>query len=313
MTTTSSNAQSHTQASDTTYSADQVVWIDGKHVPAGQASVSVFDHGLLYGDGIFEGIRAYNNRVLKLGSHLKRFYDGARAICLEIPYTPEELTHAVKDTLAANNITDGYIRLVVTRGTGTLGLNPFLCKRATVFAITANIAMYPQELYDTGLEIITAGTIRNHPAALDPRIKSLNYLNNIMAKIEGINANVLETLMLNHQGQVAECTGDNIFRVNYEGDNIVLRTPPASAGALEGITRALVMDIARDAGYIVEESNMTRYDLMTADEVFLTGTAAEVIAVTKLDQRPINDGKPGRITNDLIKRFRQVVANAPED
>lgn len=292
---------------------DQNVWINGQLVSAAQASVSVFDHGLLYGDGVFEGIRAYNGRILKLVTHLKRLQDGARAIALDIPYTTDELAQAVKETAQSNGITDGYIRLVVTRGTGPLGLNPFLCKRPTVFIIATTIKLYDQELYDNGLAIVTSGTIRNHPAALDPRIKSLNYLNNILAKIEGLNANVQETLMLNHKGEVAECSADNIFIVNTVKDEVVIKTPPPTAGILEGITRQLVIDLAREAGHTVLETEMSRYDLLTADEVFLTGTAAEVIAVTEIDMRKIGTGSPGPITQSLVKQFKELVKNAPED
>jgi branched-chain amino acid aminotransferase len=278
------------------------IFMSGKLVDEQDAKVSVFDHGLLYGDGVFEGIRAYNNRVFMLDEHIDRLYDSAKAIVLEIPMTKEEMSQAVVDTCKANGIADGYIRLVVTRGVGTLGLNPYLCKKAEVIIIADSIALYPQELYDNGLRIITAGTVRNHPEAINPRIKSLNYLNNVMAKIEAINAGCMECLMLNPQGQVAEASGDNVFAIK----NGVITTPPSWCGALEGLTRNKVMEIARASGYEVREGVMARYDLFVADEVFLTGTAAEVIAVVEVDKRVIGDGKPGVITRELCSRFGEV-------
>ncbi len=293
--------------------ADSRVWINGELIPADQASISVFDHGLLYGDGIFEGIRAYNGRVLKLTSHLKRLYESAGYISLKMPYSIDELDQAVRETLAANDKTDGYIRLCVTRGTGTMGLNPYLCEKATVFIIVCDIKLYPAEMYEHGMAIITAATIRNHPEALSPRCKSMNYLNNIMAKIEAINAGVAEAIMCNHQGHVAECTGDNLFLVKHESDKPVLITPGLNAGILEGITRNLVIELAEEAGIEVRQMDVTRYDVYTADELFLTGTAAEVIPVTKVDARPIGTGKVGPISQQLITRFREVVDNAPED
>ena len=289
--------------------SEKQVWINGQLVPASQATVSVYDHGLLYGDGVFEGIRAYGGRVLKMRSHLLRLLDSARAIALSVPYSVEQLESAIRQSLRANGLRDAYIRLVVTRGAGPLGLNPYQCRQPVVFVIADSIQLYPQEMYERGLEIVTAATIRNHPAALSPRVKSLNYLNNIMAKVEGIKAGCAEALMLNHIGLVAECTGDNIFIVRA-GE---LRTPPVHAGILEGITRNLVIDLARSMGLAVREPDMTRHDIYTADECFLTGTAAEVIPVTKLDARPIGDGKPGPLTLKLIAAFRQLVAHAPED
>ncbi len=275
------------------------IFLSGKLVDEKDAVVSVFDHGLLYGDGVFEGIRAYNGRVFLLDEHVERLYDSAKAIALDIPMSKSEMSQAVVDTCKANEIKDGYIRLVVTRGKGTLGLNPYLCDKAEVIIIAAKIQLYPQELYDNGLKIVTVGTIRNHPEAINPRIKSLNYLNNVMAKIEAINAGCMECLMLNHKGEVAEASGDNVFAVK----NGVLTTPPSTCGALEGLTRMKVIQIAREAGYTVEESPMARYDLYVADEVFLTGTAAEIISVVDIDKRVIGDGKPGSVTADLAKRY----------
>jgi branched-chain amino acid aminotransferase len=277
------------------------IYLDGHLVDEKDAVVSVFDHGLLYGDGVFEGIRAYNGRVFLLDEHIDRLYDSAKAIALEIPMTKETMVQAVIDTCKANELSDGYIRLIVTRGNGTLGLDPFLCKKARIIIIAAKIQLYPQDLYDSGLKIITAGTIRNHTEAINPRVKSLNYLNNILAKIEAINAGCMECIMLNTLGQVAEASGDNVFAVK----NGVISTPPSSCGALEGLTRNRVMELAEKAGYEVRESVMARYDLYVADEVFLTGSAAEIISVTEIDKRPIGTGKPGRITTELSAAYAE--------
>ncbi len=277
------------------------IFLGDKLVDEKDAVVSVFDHGLLYGDGVFEGIRAYNGRVFLLDEHIDRLYDSAKAIDLNIPMGRDEMARAVVDTCKANEISDGYIRLVVTRGKGTLGLNPYLCKKAEVIIIAASIQLYPQELYDNGLKIVTVGTVRNHPEAINPRIKSLNYLNNVLAKIEAINAGCLECLMLNHKGEVAEASGDNVFAIK----NGVITTPPSSCGALEGLTRNKVMELARDAGYEVRESVMARYNIYVADEVFLTGTAAEVISVVDIDKRKIGDGKPGGITKELASLYAE--------
>jgi branched-chain amino acid aminotransferase len=247
----------------------------------------------------------YNGRVFLLDEHIDRLYDSAKAIVLNIPMTKKEMVKAVLETCKANDISDGYIRLVVTRGKGTLGLNPYLCEKAEVIIIAAKIQLYPQELYDNGLKVVTVGTIRNHPEAVNPRIKSLNYLNNIMAKIEAINAGCMECLMLNHKGEVAEASGDNIFAVKHG----VITTPPSSCGALEGLTRNKVMELAREAGYEVREAPMARYDLYVADEVFLTGTAAEIISVVDVDKREIGKGKPGTVTNQLAKLYH-VCANS---
>jgi branched-chain amino acid aminotransferase len=275
------------------------IYMSGKIVDEADAKVSVFDHGLLYGDGVFEGIRAYHGKVFLLDEHVDRLFDSARAIALTIPMTKAEMAEAVVETCRANNMESGYIRLIVTRGVGTLGLNPYVCKKPEVIVIAAGIQLYPPELYVTGMAVVTVGTIRNHPEAINPRVKSLNYLNNVMAKIEAINAGVMECVMLNPQGQVAEASGDNIFIIK----NGVLKTPHVWCGALDGITRGAVMDIARTAGVPVQEDVLQRYDLYTADEVFLTGTAAEIIAVTNVDRRPIGDGKPGPVTLNLLERF----------
>jgi branched-chain amino acid aminotransferase len=279
------------------------IFLGGQLVDEADAKISVFDHGLLYGDGIFEGIRAYHGKVFLLQEHVKRLYESAKAIALEIPMNQEEMANAVIETCRANDLKEGYIRLVVTRGVGTLGLNPYLCKKPEVFIIAAKIQLYPAELYETGMKVVTVGTVRNHPEAINPRIKSLNYLNNVMAKIEAINSGVLECIMLNGQGQVAEASGDNIF-VLKDG---ILKTPPVWCGALDGLTRRAVMQIAEEAGYQVKEVVLQRYDLFTADEMFLTGTAAEVIAVIDVDRRSIGDGTPGPITVDLQKRFKEFI------
>ncbi len=280
-----------------------VVYINGQLYPKEEAKISVFDHGLLYGDGVFEGLRSYGGKVFRLEQHLKRLWDSAKALRLEIPLSPEALGQAVVDTLRVNNIQDGYIRLVVTRGVGTLGLDPNRCSEPQVIIITDFITLYPEKDYREGLSIITASTIRNHPAALSPRIKSLNYLNNILAKIEGQQAGCVEALMLNHRGEVAECTGDNLFLVRAG----VLQTPPIDAGILEGITRDAVIELATEAGVPVREQALTKHDVYIADECFLTGTAAEVIPVVRVDSRVIGDGHPGPITRDLSRRFRELI------
>lgn len=283
-------------------SANLLIYLDGKLVPESEAKISVFDHGLLYGDGVFEGIRIYNGRVFRLTEHLNRLYDCAKAICLTIPLSYEEMEKATLETVAANNLRDGYIRLVITRGVGSLGLNPYQCPKASVIIIASSIALYPAERYELGLKLITCGTRRPNSAALSPQVKSLNYLNNIMAKIECMQAGCDEGIMLNDQGFVAECTGDNVFIVK----NGRVTTPPISSGALDGITRRVVMEILAGMGISCTESVMTRFDIYTADECFLTGTAAEVIAAVEYDRRPIGDGKPGKLTNDLIKRFKEI-------
>lgn len=275
------------------------IYIDGKYYDEKNAKVSVFDHGLLYGDGIFEGIRAYNGRVFKLKEHIDRLFYSAKAILLEIPISHAEIMKAVVDTCRKNKLRDGYIRLLVTRGIGTLGLNPNRCKRPSVIVIADKIQLYPKEMYDNGMAIVTVPTTRNLHNAVNPAIKSLNYLNNILAKIEANIAGVEEAIMLNADGYVAECTGDNIF-ILKDGK---MFTPPLSAGALYGITRGVVMDMAREAGIEVSEPNLTRYDVFNADECFLTGTGAELIPVTKVDGRVIGTGKPGSITKSLVKSY----------
>ncbi|MCA8983291.1 MAG: branched-chain-amino-acid transaminase [Planctomycetaceae bacterium] len=278
------------------------VYMNGQLVPREQAVVSVFDHGLLYGDGVFEGIRVYGKRVFLLKEHVERLYESARAIRLVIPISQAEMVAAVEQTVAANQIGDGYVRLVITRGAGSLGLDIRRTSHPQVIIIADNISLYPRELYETGLKLITASTIRNHPQALSPRIKSLNYLNNIMAKIEGTDADCLEALMLNHKGEVSECTGDNIFIVKHG----IIKTPPTDAGILEGITRYAVIRLARQAGLTVQEVSLTRHDVYVAEECFLTGTAAEVIAAVSLDGRSIGAGVPGPITKDLKSRFEKL-------
>jgi branched-chain amino acid aminotransferase len=278
------------------------IYIAGKLYDKEDAKISVYDHGLLYGDGVFEGIRSYSGNVFRLDEHLERLWNSAKAIWLEIPMSREEMAKAIRDTLAANGILDGYIRVVVTRGIGTLGLDPNRCATPQVIIITDLISLYPDELYRQGLEIVTVSTVRNHPAALSPRVKSLNYLNNILAKIEGLQAGCDEALMLNHKGEISECTGDNIFLVRRRK----LLTPPNDAGILEGVTRSAVIELARAAGIEVAETPLTKHDVYIADECFLTGTAAEVVPVVKVDSRRIGDGSPGPITCDLMTRFHQL-------
>ena len=278
------------------------VYISGKLYDKADAKISVFDHGLLYGDGVFEGIRIYHGKVFKLKEHVDRLFESARAIKLEIPMTREQMTKAIEDTVAANNKRDGYIRPLVTRGAGTLGLDSRKTSDPQVIIIVDDISLYPPELYENGLEIATVATIRNHPAALNPRIKSLNYLNNIMAKMEGIQQGCLESLMLNHKGEISECTGDNIFLVKAGR----LQTPPPDAGILKGVTRGVVIELAREAHIPVEEVSLTRHDVFTADECFLTGTAAEIIPVVKCDGRVIGTGKPGPMTKQLREAFQKL-------
>jgi branched-chain amino acid aminotransferase len=279
------------------------IYISGKLYDKADAKISVYDHGLLYGDGVFEGIRSYSGRVFRLAKHVERLFESARSIHLEIPLSRDEMAQAIVETVAANRLSDAYIRAVVTRGAGSLGLDPRKTTDPQIIIIADAISLYPAELYEHGLKIITAGTQRTHPGALNPRIKSLNYLNNILAKIEGTNAGCLEALMLNHKGEVAECTGDNIFIVR-RGQ---LLTPGIDAGILEGITRDAVIELARGAGITVVERSMDRHDIYTADECFLTGTAAEVIPVVECDGRSIGSGKPGPVTLDLLRRFHTLV------
>jgi branched-chain amino acid aminotransferase len=275
------------------------IWLNGKLVDEADAKISVFDHGLLYGDGVFEGIRVYNSRVFELQAHIDRLYDSALGIRLDIALSKKKMKDAIIETVRANNIIDGYIRLAVTRGIGTLGLNPFVCENASIFIIADSIQLYPEELYEKGLKIISATTVRNHPLSVPPQIKSLNYLNNILAKIEALDNDVPEAVMYNHLGYVAEATGDNVFTVR---DGVVF-TPPVEAGMLEGVTRRVVIRLAQKEKIKVVETNLTRFNLYISDELFLTGTAAEVIGVIEIDGRKIGDGRPGPITKLLRKKF----------
>jgi len=278
------------------------IYLDGKYVSEDEAKISVFDHGLLYGDGVFEGIRLYSGRIFRLEQHLDRLLASAKAIMLQVPLTREQLVEACCETCRQNKLKDGYIRLVVTRGVGYLGLSPFRCKNPAVFIIASTIELYPEEVYRKGLKLVTASTQRTSAAAVSPSIKSLNYLNNILAKIEAVNAGAAEAIMLNSQGYVAECTGDNIFIVRHGK----LETPPVSAGSLVGITRQVVIELAGKRKIEVSEPNLTRYDLTTADEVFLTGTAAEIVPVANIDGRAIGTGKPGPLTLKLTEDFRKL-------
>jgi len=284
------------------------IFIDGKYFSERDAKISVFDHGLLYGDGVFEGIRAYNGRVFKLKEHIDRLFYSAKAILLTMPMSHTEIMRATVETLRKNKLRDGYVRLVVTRGVGTLGINPNRCKRGSVIIIAGTIQLYPAELYARGMEIVTVPTVRNLHSALNPAIKSLNYLNNVLAKIEANNAGVEEAIMLNAEGYVSECTGDNIFIVKAGK----LFTPPLSAGALYGITRQTVIDLATAAGHDVVEPNLTRYDMFNADECFLTGTGAEIIPVTKIDGRVIGNGKPGPVTKKLVMDYHALTNRSGE-
>jgi len=278
------------------------IYIDGEFFDQAEAKVSVFDHGLLYGDGVFEGIRFYNGRVFRMEAHMERLWESARSICLEIPISREEMDEALLETIRQNDLRDGYVRLIVTRGVGNLGLNPVQCKRPSIIIIATTVALYSEENYRRGLTVVTVPTRRMGPATLNPAIKSLNYLNNVLARIEANLANADEALMLNDAGNIAECTADNVFMV--KGGQIM--TPPITAGALRGITRATVFDIAAELDIAISERELTRHDLYIADEAFLTGTAAEVIPMIKVDGRDIGDGKPGPITQRTIGRFREL-------
>jgi branched-chain amino acid aminotransferase len=279
------------------------IWLDGKHVDQADAKISVYDHGLLYGDGVFEGIRVYNGKIFESDAHFRRLYESALAIRLTIPYPPAELVAATEQTFKLNGFTDCYVRLVVTRGVGNLGLAPNKCKTPSVFIIADLIELYPKEMYQNGMAIITASVIRNHPNALSPRIKSLNYLNNILAKIEAIDAGVPEAVMLNHEGNVSECTADNIFIIK----NGVVFTPTTYDGILEGVTRKVIIELCAEHGIQCVEKTLQKHDLYVADEFFLTGSGAEVIPVTKLDGRPIGPGTPGPVTRKLIEAFHRHV------
>jgi branched-chain amino acid aminotransferase len=275
------------------------IWIDDGLVDEADAKISVFDHGLLYGDGVFEGIRVYNSRIFELEAHIRRLYESAKVIRIEVPMSKSKLISTVEKTVEANGVIDGYIRLVLTRGVGTLGLNPFICEEGRLIIIADNIQLYPEELYEKGMKVISATTVRNHPLAIPPQVKSLNYLNSILAKIEALDNDVPEAIMYNHEGYVAEATADNVFIVK----NGVIYTPPVEAGALEGVTRGIVIKLAREEGLEVVEKNLTRCDLYICDEFFLTGTAAEVIGIVDIDGRVIGDGKPGATTRLLRKKF----------
>lgn len=279
------------------------VYVNGEYVDADKASVSVYDHGVLYGDGVFEGIRAYDGVIFRLEEHIKRLYNNANAIKLNIPMSQEEMCNVVVETVRINQLRNSYIRLVVTRGVGDLGLDPFKCKKPTIFCIADTIAIYPQEMYETGMKVIITNIRRNKGDALDPQIKSVNYLNNILAKIEAGNLGYPEAIFLNSEGYVVECTGDNIFIVK---DGILI-TPPVEVGALVGITRKTAIEIAEARGIKVVEKLFTSYNLYTADECFLTGTAAEAIPVVEVDGRTIGDGKPGPITKKILAGFDEVI------
>ena len=280
------------------------IWMDGQLVDESQAKVSVFDHGVLYGDGVFEGIRIYNGKVFQCKAHIDRLFESAEKLRLPIPYSKAELVDAMYACIEANSLTDsGYIRLVVTRGAGTLGLHPFKCPNAGVFIIADQIQLYPAELYETGMAVIIAKRLRIRPDMLDPSVKGLNYLNNILAKMEAIDVGLLEAVMLNHEGYISECTGDNIFII-VDGK---LMTPPPSAGILLGVTRNVAMMLAKAVGIEVIERNITPEELKAADEIFLTGTAAEIMAVTKVDETVIGDGKAGPVTSQLLQAFRDFI------
>ena len=289
--------------------SQRIIYLDGNYVREEEAKISVFDHGVLYGDGVFEGIRVYNGRVFKCEEHINRLYNAAKAIMLEIPMSKEEMTEVLLETCRRNQIKDGYVRLVVTRGKGDLGLNPVSCKVASVFCIAGSITLYPDEMYIKGMPIITAVQRRNKATIVDPQIKSLNYINNILAKIEANRAGVPEALMLNHDGVVAECTGDNIFIVK---DNVIY-TPPIYIGILDGITRNTVIELAKELGYEVKESEFTLFNVYSADECFLTGTAAEAIPVTNVDGRIIGNGEAGPVTTRLLEAFKAYANNNGRD
>ncbi len=282
---------------------EQLIYLNGQFVRKKDAVVSVYDHGFLYGDGVFEGIRMYEGNVFRLTEHIDRLYDSAKSIMLSIPHSKQELSDLVVETLKRNNLLDAYIRVVVSRGVGNLGLDPSSCSEPQVIIIAEELTLFPKELYETGIDIVSVATRRNRSDVLSPKVKSLNYLNNILVRIEANLAGVSEALMLNEQGYVAEGSADNVFIVK----NGEILTPPGYVGALEGITRNVIMDIARNLGLSMKEQVFTRHDVYVADEVFLTGTAAEVIAVVKVDGRTIGDGKPGSYTNRLLKEFRKTV------
>jgi branched-chain amino acid aminotransferase len=279
------------------------IYIDGKYYDRAEARISVFDHGLLYGDGVFEGLRIYGGRVFKLKEHIERLYMSAKAILLDIPMPPDEMGTAVSEAVKVNEKENGYIRLIVTRGEGLLGIDPASCARPSIIIIVGDIQMYPDKYYEKGVAIITSSSRRMPSDCLDPRIKSLNYLNNVMAKLEARQAGCLEAVMLNGEGFVAECTGDNIFIIK----NNKLLTPAPYHGALHGITMQTVLELAESTGIGIQQTTLTRYDLYNADECFMTGTGAEIIPVIRIDGRVIADGKPGNITRRLVKGFTEIV------
>ncbi|MGH7510226.1 MAG: branched-chain-amino-acid transaminase [Gemmatimonadales bacterium] len=279
------------------------IWLDGEWCDRASATVSVYDHGLLYGDGVFEGIRVYGGKIFRLDEHLDRLYDSAKAIWLTIPMPKDELATITREAVRRSGMTEAYIRHLVTRGPGDLGLDPRKCPRASVIIIVDTIKLWPEQVYEAGLNVITAGTPTPHRESLSPRVKSLNYLAHIMAKLEGIHAGADEVLMLDSVGQVAEGSGQNVFVVK----NRQLRTPPAYAGILKGVTRDAVIELAIEAGYQVEQTILNRYDLYTADEAFFTGTASEIVGIRQLDGRVIGTGKSGPVTRDLRARFQALV------
>lgn len=285
--------------------SDQWIYLNDQFVKKEDAKISVYDHGFLYGDGVFEGIRVYSGNVYKLEEHIERLYDSAKSILLTIPYSKDEFTSLVVESVRKNEIESAYIRIVVSRGVGDLGLDPYNCKKAQVVIIVEPLSIFPKKLYETGIDIVTVATRRNRPDVLSPKVKSLNYLNNVLVRIEARLANVSEALMLNDQGYVAEGSADNVFIIK----NNKILTPPGYVGALEGITRNAIIEIATELGYEVREEPFTRHDVYTAQEVFLTGTAAEVIAVVKVDGRPIGEGVPGKHTTRLLEMFRQKVVS----
>jgi branched-chain amino acid aminotransferase len=293
--------------------ATSQVWIDGKFVDKASAAVSVFDHGLLYGDGVFEGIRVYTGRILKLRTHLVRLFESAHSIYLNIGHSIDEVERIVREAVTHNKIGDGYIRLIVTRGVGPLGVNPLQCPKSSMIVITDSLAVYPASHYEEGISLATASTLQKHPMSLNPRVKSLNYLPNMMAKLEAIRAGADEALLLNSLGHVTECVGENIFAVHRVAGREVITTPPVEAGILVGVTRGIVINMAIGMGYQVREANLTRHDLFVAEEIFLTGTGAEIVPVNKYDGHAISGGKPGPVTRKLTAAYRNMLKDAPED
>jgi len=293
--------------------SQRVVWIDGRFVPQHDAKISVYDHGLLYGDGVFEGIRIYNGRFLKLHTHLVRLFESARSILLRVPASLSEIERVIRETARRNGLENGYVRPIVTRGVGPLGVNPLQCPKPSLVGIADSIEVYTPEKYTTGLTLITAATLQKHPAIINPRAKTLNYLTNMMAKLEAVNVGADEAVMLNQSGFVTECVGENIFLVKSRKGKPTIATPPLHAGILEGVTRNIAIELAEKLGYEVVRDNLTRHDLYVADEVFLTGTGAEIVPVVKIDSRVVGAGVPGEVTRKLIATYRDYVKVAPED